>query len=120
MLPVRAWLEGKGGQPEAYCHRQMLDAIRYLVAGGIFWRAMRSDFPAWDRVMPFSVGGVRPGWLPNSTTGCVDGSGSARAGRRNLRRGSPTRCRCGPPRPCRLPQAGTTAKDCCRAASGTS
>lgn len=32
LLPVPAWLEGKGGQPEGYCHRQMLDAIRYLVA----------------------------------------------------------------------------------------
>jgi hypothetical protein len=29
-----AWLEGRGGQPEGCCHRQMMiDAIRYLVAG---------------------------------------------------------------------------------------
>ncbi|WSY72070.1 transposase [Streptomyces sp. NBC_00885] len=28
LLRVRAWLEGRGGQPEGYCHRQMLDAIR--------------------------------------------------------------------------------------------
>lgn len=40
LLPVPAWLEGKGGQPEGYCHRQMLDAIRYLVAGGISYRAV--------------------------------------------------------------------------------
>ncbi|MGW0937811.1 IS5 family transposase [Streptomyces sp. NPDC002666] len=53
LLPVLAWLEGKGGQPEGYCHRQMLDAIRYLVAGGIFWRAMPADFPAWGRVYAF-------------------------------------------------------------------
>ncbi|MFD7757620.1 transposase [Streptomyces sp. NPDC059757] len=33
-LPTPAWLEGRGGQPEGYCHRQTLDAIRYLVAGG--------------------------------------------------------------------------------------
>ncbi|WP_372516414.1 transposase [Streptomyces noursei] len=33
-LPVRAWLQGRGGQPEGCCHRQMLDAVRYLVAGG--------------------------------------------------------------------------------------
>ncbi|MEU1598509.1 transposase [Streptomyces sp. NPDC005708] len=38
LLPVPAWLQGRGGQPEGYCHRQMLDAIRYLVAGGISWR----------------------------------------------------------------------------------
>ncbi|QTI90870.1 IS5 family transposase [Streptomyces sp. AgN23] len=53
LLPVPGWLEGRGGQPEGYCHRQMIDAVRYLVAGGITWRAMPSDFPAWDRVYAF-------------------------------------------------------------------
>ncbi|MES9503832.1 transposase [Streptomyces koyangensis] len=53
LLPVPAGLEGKGGQPEGYCHRQMLEAIRYLVAGGISWRAMPGDFPAWGRVYAF-------------------------------------------------------------------
>lgn len=33
-MPVPAWMNGKGGQPEGYCHRQMLDAMRYPVAGG--------------------------------------------------------------------------------------
>ncbi|MCX5389103.1 IS5 family transposase [Streptomyces sp. NBC_00094] len=50
VLPVPAWLQGRGGQPEGYCHRQMLDAIRYQVAGGISWRAMPADFPGWGRV----------------------------------------------------------------------
>nr|WTB30866.1 transposase [Streptomyces sp. NBC_00830] len=45
LLPTPSWLEGRGRQPEGYCHRQMLDAIRYLVAGGISWRAMPADFP---------------------------------------------------------------------------
>jgi transposase len=53
VMPVPGWLEGRGGQPESYCHRQMVDAVRYLVAGGITWRAMPSDFPAWDRVYAF-------------------------------------------------------------------
>lgn len=53
LLPMPAWLEGWGGQPEGYCHRQMLDAIRYLVAGGISRRAMPADFPAWGRVYAF-------------------------------------------------------------------
>ncbi|MEU6974348.1 IS5 family transposase [Kitasatospora aureofaciens] len=53
LLPVPAWMNGRGGQPEAYCHRQMLDAIRYLVDNGIKWRAMPADFPAWDRVYAF-------------------------------------------------------------------
>lgn len=52
-LPVPAWLEGRGGQPEGYCHRQMLDAIFYVTDNGIKWRAMPADFPAWDRVYAF-------------------------------------------------------------------
>ncbi|MFD4908990.1 transposase [Kitasatospora purpeofusca] len=40
-------MEGRGGQPEGYCHRQMVDAVHYLVAGGITWRAMPADFPAF-------------------------------------------------------------------------
>lgn len=49
LLPVPAWLKGRGGQPEGYCHRRLLDAIRCLVAGGISWRAMPADFPGWGR-----------------------------------------------------------------------
>ncbi|MEU8975612.1 transposase [Streptomyces monashensis] len=53
LLPVPAWLQGRGGRPEGYCHRQVLDAIRYLVAGGISWRALPADFPGWGRVYAF-------------------------------------------------------------------
>ena len=53
-FPVPAWMNGRGGQPEGYCHRQMLDAVRYLVAGGITWRSMPADFPAWGRVYAFA------------------------------------------------------------------
>ncbi|MFE3789808.1 IS5 family transposase [Streptomyces goshikiensis] len=56
LLPVPAWLQGRGGRPEGYCHRQLLDAIRYLVAGGISWRAMPADFPDWGRVYAFFRG----------------------------------------------------------------
>ncbi|GAA3814999.1 IS5 family transposase [Streptomyces chiangmaiensis] len=52
-MPVPAWLEGRGGQPEGYCHRVMLDAIRYVTDNGIKWRSMPADFPAWDRVYAF-------------------------------------------------------------------
>ncbi|MGH4036041.1 IS5 family transposase [Actinomycetota bacterium Odt1-20B] len=52
-LPVPAWLEGRGGQPEGYCHRQMLDAVFYVTDNGIKWRAMPADFPAWNRVYAF-------------------------------------------------------------------
>lgn len=30
LLPVPGWLSGRGGRPEGYCHRQMIDAVRYL------------------------------------------------------------------------------------------
>ncbi|WP_406470157.1 ATP-binding protein [Streptomyces sp. NBC_01615] len=53
LLPVPGWMRRRGGQPEAYCHRAILDAIRYLVDNGIKWRAMPADFPPWDRVYAF-------------------------------------------------------------------
>jgi len=53
LLPVPGWMRGRGGQPEAYCHRAILDAIRYLVDNGIKWRSMPVDFPPWDRVYAF-------------------------------------------------------------------
>ncbi|WP_370072858.1 transposase [Streptacidiphilus sp. MAP5-3] len=45
LLPVPAWLNGRGGRPEGYCHRQMLDAVRYLVAEGLRWASLPADFP---------------------------------------------------------------------------
>jgi hypothetical protein len=27
-LPVPAWMDGRGGRPEGYCHRQMVDQCR--------------------------------------------------------------------------------------------
>ncbi|MFF4509442.1 IS5 family transposase [Streptomyces sp. NPDC001401] len=53
LLPVPGWMRGRGGQPEAYCHRAILDAIGYLVDKGIKWRAMPADFPPWDRAYAF-------------------------------------------------------------------
>ncbi|MFG2987436.1 transposase [Streptomyces sp. NPDC048258] len=70
-LPVPLWLEGRGGQPEGYCHRQMLDAVRYLVAGGITWRAMPGGFPAWDRVYAFARRWRVRACSRNCTTGCA-------------------------------------------------
>ncbi|MFC7896774.1 transposase [Streptomyces sp. NPDC057381] len=39
LLPVPGWFQGRGGRPEGYFHRQLLNAIRYLVTGGISRRA---------------------------------------------------------------------------------
>ncbi|WP_234387928.1 MULTISPECIES: transposase [Streptomyces] len=41
----------------------MLDAIRYLVAGGISWRSMPVDFPGWDRVYAFFRRGRQHGLI---------------------------------------------------------
>jgi len=50
---VPAWLLKRGGRPEAYCHREMLDAVRYLVDNGVKWMAMPVDFPYWRAVYDF-------------------------------------------------------------------
>ncbi|MFD0443113.1 transposase [Streptomyces indonesiensis] len=46
-------MRGRGGRREGYCHRALLDAVRYLVDNGIKWRAMPADFPPWERVYAF-------------------------------------------------------------------
>lgn len=52
-FPTPAWMASRGGRPESYCHRQMLDAVRYLVDNGIKWRSMPADFPPWNSVYAF-------------------------------------------------------------------
>ncbi|WP_244224036.1 transposase [Streptomyces tirandamycinicus] len=41
------------GQPGGFCHREMIDAVRYFVDNGIEWRAMPPDFPPWSAVYAF-------------------------------------------------------------------
>ena len=48
LIPTPVWMLGRGGRPEEYCHRQLIDAVLYLTDNGIKWRAMPADFPAWD------------------------------------------------------------------------
>lgn len=52
-MPVPAWLLKRGGRPKAYCHREMLDAVRYLVDNGVKWMAIPVDFPNWRAVYDF-------------------------------------------------------------------
>ncbi|MGX1541188.1 IS5 family transposase [Streptomyces adustus] len=54
VLPVPAWLEGRGGRPEGYCHRVMLDAVRYVVDNGVKWVNLPVDFPLYRRVHAFA------------------------------------------------------------------
>ncbi|AWK09563.1 IS5 family transposase [Streptomyces spongiicola] len=53
VMPVPGWLCGRGGNPEGFCHREMIDAVRYFVDNGIEWRAMPPDFPPWSAVYAF-------------------------------------------------------------------
>ncbi len=54
LLPVPAWLEGRGGRPEGYCHRQMIDAVRYVVDNGVKWANLLCDFLPFKRVHAFA------------------------------------------------------------------
>ncbi|MFJ9179435.1 IS5 family transposase [Streptomyces sp. NPDC102360] len=53
-LPVPAWLHGRGGRPEGFCHRVMLDAVRYVVDNGVKWANLPRDFPPYRRVHAFA------------------------------------------------------------------
>ncbi|WP_225102606.1 IS5 family transposase [Streptomyces sp. CoH27] len=53
-LPIPAWLQGRGGRPEGYCHRVMLDAVRYVVDNGVKWANLPADFPPYRRVHAFA------------------------------------------------------------------
>jgi transposase len=52
-IPLPAWLSGRGGQPEGYCHREMIDAVFYVLDNGVKWRALPVDFPEWHAVYRF-------------------------------------------------------------------
>ena len=54
LLPVPAWFQGRGGRPEGYCHRVMLDAVRYVVDNGVKWANLPADFPPYQRVHAFA------------------------------------------------------------------
>jgi transposase len=62
-MPMPAWLEGKGGRPEAHCHRGMLDAVRYLVDNGVKWRNLPADYPCWRAVYDFFRRWRRHGYI---------------------------------------------------------
>ena len=45
LLPPPGNTGGRGGRPEKHERRRVLDAIFYLVRGGIAWGALPADFP---------------------------------------------------------------------------
>jgi transposase len=50
LLPPPGNTGGKGGRPEKHDRRRVLDAIFYLVRGGIAWRALPAEFPPYQTV----------------------------------------------------------------------
>jgi transposase len=50
LLPPAGNTGGKGGRPEKWDRRLVLDAIFYLVRGGISWRQLPADFPPHQSV----------------------------------------------------------------------
>jgi len=45
LLPAPGSTAGRGGRPEKYCRRVIVDAILYIVRGGIAWRQLPVEFP---------------------------------------------------------------------------
>lgn len=45
MLPPPGNTRGRGGRPEKHPRRLILDAVFYLVRGGVAWRQLPADFP---------------------------------------------------------------------------
>ena len=37
-----------GGRPRAHPMREIVDALRYVLRGGIAWRALPHDYPPWQ------------------------------------------------------------------------
>ena len=46
LLPLRR----PGGRPRAHPLREIVDALRYVLRGGIAWRALPHDYPPWQTV----------------------------------------------------------------------
>ena len=53
LLPAPGNTGGRGGCPEKHPRRLMLDAIFYVVRGGIPWRQLSKDFPPYRSVYGF-------------------------------------------------------------------
>jgi len=50
LLPAPAYRTSNGGRPEKHCRRRILDAVFYLVRGGLPWRQLPVEFPPWPTV----------------------------------------------------------------------
>jgi transposase len=95
LLPPPGNVAGRGGRPEKHCRRMVLDAIFYVVRGGIAWRQLPVEFPPAMTVYAIFARWVRAGaWLRihdalRDRLRVTDG----RAPGRRRRSSTPSRCR---------------------------
>lgn len=61
LLPPPGNSTGRGGRPEKHCRRVVLDAIFYVVRGGIAWRQLPAEFPPATTVWAIFARWVRAG-----------------------------------------------------------
>ncbi|MGW5301608.1 IS5 family transposase [Rhodococcus aetherivorans] len=61
LLPPPGNTTGRGGRPEKHCRRLVLDAIFYVVRGGIAWRQLPAEFPPATTVYAIFTRWVRAG-----------------------------------------------------------
>jgi transposase len=61
LLPPPGNTGGRGGRPEKHCRRIVLDAIFYVVRGGIAWRQLPAEFPPPTTVYAIFTRWVRSG-----------------------------------------------------------
>ncbi len=50
LLEPRVPTARRGGRPRAHATRELVDAMRYVLRGGIAWRALPHEFPPWQTV----------------------------------------------------------------------
>ncbi|HEU4542066.1 MAG TPA: transposase [Jiangellaceae bacterium] len=68
LLPAAGSTGGRGGRPEKWDRRLVLDAIFYLARGGIAWRALPVDFPPHQIVYALFRRWTRAGVVPDLRT----------------------------------------------------
>src|SRR5271166_6392260 len=119
LLPAPGSTAGRGGRPEKHCRRVIVDAILYIVRGGIGWRQLPVEFPPAGTVYAVFARWAQPRGSASSTRCATDcGYGPGGTGARPRR--SSTRRRYPPPTPCPDPAAAGMAPRKRTASSGTS
>ena len=75
-----------GGRPQSVDRREILNAVFYLVRGGIQWRMLPHDFPHGERSITTIGNGVAMARGRRSRTPCGPRSGTRPAGQKPQRR----------------------------------